>query len=460
MKMNMFTILYSLLLLACSKGGSDNAQPPVTPPVDNNPAQYGTPYASVPDVQDAVIYQVNIRAFSKEANLKGVQNRLDSIRALGVNVVYLLPVYPVGTTRSVNSPYCVKDFTAVNPEFGTLEDLRALVTAAHERQMAVILDWVANHSSWDNSWIANKAWYQQDGSGNIISPPNTGWNDVAQLNYQNQDMRKAMIKAMKQWVYTGNVDGYRCDAADFIPVDFWKQAIDTLRNISTHKLLMLAEGTRSNHFGAGFQMVYGMGYYYNMVNIYGKNKNAQSADSVNTVEYTASTTASRVVRYTSNHDVNNSDGTPLDLFGGKQGALSAFVATAFTNAVPMIYNGQEVACPVKLTYFNNSTTIDWTINPDIKAIYKKILTFRNSSAACRSGLLTSYSNADVTAFVRTLNMEKVLIIANSRNAVVNYTLPAALINTTWKEVVNNSNSVTLNSNLSLQPYEYKVLQMQ
>lgn len=455
--MERLIILFSWLLMACGKKDSipENPDPPA-PPVET-PVQYGTPYAEVPDAQDAVIYQVNIRAFSSQHNFKGIKDRLDAIKALGVNVIYLMPVYPVGAERSVNSPYCVKDFNSVNPEFGTLEDLRALVAAAHEKKMAVILDWVANHTSWDNAWIANKTWYTQNASGNIISPAGTGWNDVADLNYDNAEMRKAMIKSMKQWIYTANVDGYRCDAADFVPADFWKQAIDSLKNITTHKLLLMAEGTRADHFIAGFQMKYGMGFYYYMVDkVFHDGRPAQAIDSVNTVEYISSGMSSRVVRYISNHDVNSSDGTPLELLGGQKGSLAAFVAAAYSRSTPMIYNGQEVACPTRLNFFNTSTTIDWTINPDVTAEYKKIIGLRNTNKAIREGAFTSLSTPDVFAFTRTINNEKVLVMVNLRNTGVTYPVPTSLVNSNWKNVYDGT-SVTVQQQVALAAYEYIVL---
>ena len=457
--MNSILALY-LLLLSCSKSGSNPAPPPVTPPpvtIDSTTIQYETPYTQVPDPKDVTMYQVNWRAFSAQHNFAGVQARLDSIRALGINTLYLMPVYPVGVLKSVNSPYCVKDYLSVNPEFGSLDGLRFLVSEAHKRNMAVLFDWVADHTSWDNTWISNKSWYQQDGAGNIISPPNTGWNDVAALNFNNADMRKAMIKAMKYWIYQVNIDGYRCDAADFVPFDFWQQAIDSLRAITTHKLLLFAEGTRTNHFTAGFQLEYGMGFYYNMVNnVYGKNGSALSIDSVNTVEYTNASNDDRVVRYISNHDVDNSDGTPLDLLGGKSGSLAAFVIAATMKGVPMIYNGQEVACPVKLNFFNNSTTIDWTINPDVTSAYKKILAFRNGSDALRQGDLVSYSSGDVCVFTKTYNGAKVLVIVNLRNAGGTYSTPSVLTGTAWKDAFDGS-SYTMTASIALQPYEYRIL---
>ena len=205
-----------------------------------------------------------MRAFSPEGNFAGVQARLDSIKALGANTLYLLPTYPVVILKTVHSPYCVRDYEAVNDEFGTLEDLRTLVEEAHKRKMIVLLDWVADHTAWDHPWIANKSWYKQDADGNIICPPKTGWLDVAALNYDNMDMRKAMIEAMRYWVFPANIDGYRCDAADFIPADFWQQAIQNLRTISTHKLLFLAEGKRPENYAAGFDMQYGFSFCRNL----------------------------------------------------------------------------------------------------------------------------------------------------------------------------------------------------
>jgi glycosidase len=210
------------LVLSCKKD----------PVVPNPPTseQYGVPFAEVPAPEDAVIYQVNMRVFSQQGNFEGVRARLDSISALGVNVIYLMPIYPVGTVNAFNSPYCVRNYRTVNSEFGTLGQLRELVAAAHARHMAVILDWVANHTAWDHPWTSDHPdWYQQDGSGTIIHPPGTNWNDVAQLNFNNAEMRLEMIQSMRLWVMTANVDGFRCDYADGPPTDFWTQAIDSSR---------------------------------------------------------------------------------------------------------------------------------------------------------------------------------------------------------------------------------------
>lgn len=459
MRYNFLLILFTWLMFSCSKKDSFPATytPPVTPITDSAPAQYGTPFSNVTDRRDAVIYQVNIRAFSLQGNFAGVAARLDSIKALGVNVIYLMPIYPVGALKSVNSPYCVKDYLAVNSEFGTLSDLRTLIDGAHSRNMSVMLDWVANHTSWDNAWIStHKDWYQQDASGNIISPPNTGYTDVAQLNFNNAAMRQMMIKDMKYWVYTANADGFRCDFADNIPADFWQQTIDTLRNISSHKLLLLAEGTRSANYAAGFDYNFGFGFYSNLKNIYSSNASVLTIDDLNTTEYTGAANGQQAVRYITNHDVNGSDGTPLSLFGGKSGSLAAFIIAAYMKSVPMIYNGQEVGMTIPITFPFTSVKIDWTAGQDETAEYKRIITFRNGSNAIRRGNLISYSNADICAFSKEQDNEKVLVIVNLRNKPVDYTLPAAFVNTTWTDALNGG-SAALTQQITLPAYGYMVL---
>ncbi len=460
MKKNLkYLFLLTWVVVSCSKKDDlPPFNPPPPPTTDPAPEQYGTPFTNVTDRQDAVIYQVNIRTFSQGGNFAGITARLDSIKALGVNVVYLMPVFPVGTLNAINSPYAVKDYKAVNAEFGSLADLRALVDGAHSRNMSVILDWVANHTAWDHPWVTtNKAYYQQNASGNIVSPQ--GWNDVAQLNFNNAEMRLQMIKAMKHWVYTANVDGFRFDYADGPPVDFWKQAVDTLRAITTHKLLLLAEGSRNANFSVGFDYNFGFSFFSELKDVYANNKPVLSLVALNDASYVGAANGQQVVRYTTNHDVNSSDGTPQELFGGDKGAMAAFVIASYMKGVPMIYNGQEVGTPQRLTFPFTSTKIDWSLNPHIKAEYKQLLAFRNSSNAVRRGSVISYSNADVCAFTREQGGEKVLVIVNVRNSTLNFTLPAALENTSWKDAFTNGN-VTLSNNVSLQPFTYIVLKNQ
>ena len=423
---------------------------------ENVPPQYGVPFANVPDRPDAIIYQVNTRAFSTPSNLAGVTARLDSIKALGVNVIYLMPIYPIGTLRAFHSPYAIKDYLSVGAEYGTLQDLRNLVDGAHNRSMAVILDWVANHTAWDHPWISlHSNWYMKDGSGTIISPPGMGWNDVAQLNFNNAAMRLEMIKSMKHWIRTANVDGFRFDYADGPPVDFWKQVVDTMRNLQGRKLILLAEGARSNHFTAGFDYTFGFGFYGNLKNVF-NNQPATIIDNLNNSEYTNATNNQQVIRYITNHDVNGAEGTPQDLFGGTRGSMAAFVIAAYMKGVPMVYNGQEVGTPYRLSFPFTGADINWSLNADLKEEYKRILAIRNNSPAIRRGQLTSFTNTDVCAFTKEQGTEQVFVVVNVRNSNVTYTLPASVANATWTDMM-TSTTVTTSTSITLSPYSYQVL---
>ena len=447
--------LLTLLLFTSCK---DNTDPIVKPPdTPTGLVQYGTPFTGVPEREDAIIYQVNMRPFSAKGNFAGVTERLDSIKALGTNVIYLMPIYPVGVFKAFNSPYCIKDYKAVNAEFGTLTDLRNLVDGAHTRGMAVILDWVANHTSFDHPWIPlNGDWYVKNSSGVIINPPGFNWTDVAQLNFSNQDMRKEMISSMKYWVYAANVDGFRMDYTDGPPVDFWKQAVDTLRNITTHKLLLLAEGSRTANFSAGFDYNFGFGFFDQLKKVYENNNSVQNLINLNNTEYNSASNGQQIVRYTTNHDVNGSDGTPLDLFGGLRGSMSAFVIASTMKSIPMIYGSQEVGYPTKIVFPFTGTKINWSLNPQLKEEYKRILKFRAGSDAVKRGNLTSYSTADICAFVKEKDSEKVLIISNVRNKSIDFAIPSSLENTEWNDMMNGG-KINLSNKISIPAYGYLIL---
>jgi glycosidase len=444
------------ILSGCSKSNS-GSQPITTTPVDTyqDPAVYGTPFASVPATKDIVMYELNLRSFSNTYNIAGALPRLDSIKALGVNVIWIMPTYPVGVLKGIGSPYSVKDYNGVNTDFGTLADLRNFVAQAHTRGMAVILDWVGNDTSWDNAWISNKSWYQQDASGNIISPIGTTWTDVAALNYNNTDMRTAMIRAMKYWVLTANVDGYRCDHADGPPVDFWTQAIDTLKKLNTRKLIFLSEGTVPQQFNSGFQMNYAFDFYTALKGLFGGTQTVSNLQNVNTNETVALGTGTFKLRYITNHDNTSSDGSAYTIYNGKQGSVAAFALAAYMNGVPLIYNGQEVGCPTKINFFVN-TPIDWTINPDMTAAYKKIIAFRAANEAAKTGVTTFYPDANIVAFEKISGTNDVVILVNARNSATTFTVPAALQNIAFTNGLAGG-TVSLGSQYTFQPYTYLVL---
>lgn len=460
-KLQQLTMIGLFLAIVLSVAGCSKHSTPAQLPAKTDttasykdPAQYGTPYANVPATKDMVIYEVNIQTYTP-ANFQGVIARLDSIKALGANVIWLMPTYPVGKVKSINSPYCVQDPEGVNPNFGTLSDLRNLVAAAHKLGMAVIMDWITDGTSWDSVWITNKSWYQQDANGNIISPAGTNYSDVAGLNYNSSAMRTTMIRAMKYWIFAANIDGYRCDNADYEPGDFWTQALDTLNTIKTHKLIYLAEGTTSNEISSGFQIDYAFSYYSTLKAVYAGTQTPGTIFSTNTNELNSIPSAGTKMRYITNHDDASGDGSTLSVYNGKQGALAAFVIAAYMDGIPMIYDSQEVGYPNAISIFGN-VPVDYTANPDIVAAYKKILAFRAAHEAIKTGSLTQYNDANIVAFEKKSGTDDALILVNARNSAEIYNVPLGLQNTTWKDGFTGA-IVTLGTQYDFSAYQYLVL---
>jgi len=351
----------SLLFFGCDQES--------TQPSNDNPQL--EPFLEVPAVEDIIMYEVNLRAYGEDSNFQGLINHLDAIKALQVNTLWLMPIHPIGEINSVNSPYSVQDYLDVNPEFGTFSDFSDLIDAAHAREMAVIIDWVANHTAWDNPWIDSTAWYTQDGNGNIVQPPGTNWQDVADLNYDNQNMRQDMIDAMSYWVTEGAVDGFRCDAVDMVPYDFWAQALDSLSARVDRDLILLAEGGREDHFSAGFQLNYGWDFYNTLKNVFINNGFAGNLFSTHFAEYSGLLPLSHKLRFITNHDESAWDAPPPVLFDGLNGSLASAVVTMYLGGVPLIYSTQEVGVQHTVPFFTVSDT-DWDQNPELRRSEKRL----------------------------------------------------------------------------------------
>lgn len=425
--------------------------------VAQDPPQYGTPFAGVPDPRDASIYQVNIRAFSGSGDLKGVTDRLDKIKALGVNIVYLMPIYPVGVLKSSNSPYCVRNYKEVNPEFGNLEDLRSLIREAHSRGMAVILDWVANHTAWDHPWItAHPDWYEHEANGAIKTAGVGGhaWPDVAKLDLTQAGARKAMIEAMRYWILAANCDGYRFDYAAGPPIGFWAEANLGLRSIPNHKLILYAEGSNTANFKV-FDFNHGFSFYDAMKQMFGTQQApATRVDAENQDKYRDAGDSNQLVRYTTNHDVNGWDGPPAGIFGGQTGSMAAFAIVALNRGVPMIYNGQEVALKYRLSFPFTGENIDWNGDQSVTDEYVRILRFRNGSEAIRRGKPKSFGNNDVCAFLKSSGKDSAVVLVNIRNRTVSFSLPPELRNTAWTDAFDGS-ALRFGAGIELKPFEYR-----
>lgn len=420
-----------------------------------DPPQYNTPYAGVPDPRDVNMYQVHIRPYSAAGNFAGVIARLDAIRALGTNVLYLMPIYPHGTdSRSSVSPYSIKDFKSVASEYGTLADLRTLVDGAHARGMAVMLDFAVNGTSWDHPWITQHPdWYNQNGG--VIQQLGP-FPDVAGLNFNNASMRAGIVDAMRYWIFAANIDGYRCDFANNPPLDFWTNTINNLRGITSHKLLMFAEGDRLENFQTGFDLNFGDKWYYDALKPIRNGTSVSQIQTTTNIEYTFANSTQQVVRYTTNHDVMTNEAT-LNVFSSHNGVIANTVVSAYMRGVPMIGSGQEVDFNQTIPWPWQSVKINWNVNTGAAADFTKVLNFRTSSTAIRRGTMTNYSNNDVCAFTKIAGAEKVVVITNLRSGNASFTIPAAMAGSYQDAYTNANVTLTNGATQSLSGFQYIVL---
>ncbi len=411
----------------------------------------------IPEPEDIVMYQVNPRVFAAEKSLNAVAARIDSIADLGINTIWIMPIYPIGVEKGKNSPYCISNYTAIAPEFGTLEDFKLLVSLAHERNIGVILDWVANHTAWDHPWVKqHPEWYTHDEKADtIIHPRPFDWYDVADLNYDNQDMRRAMIDAMRFWIEQCNIDGFRCDVADGVPADFWKDAIDELRKCAGRRILMLAEGKRPDNFTVGgFDMNYGWDFKDSLVSVVANGHPAKNLFTADLLEYDSLPEGKVKMRFTTNHDhaVNIS---PVKEFISGFGSVAAWVAATFLHGGAMIYGSQEVGYPDTINFFHY-VPVDWSANSNLYKQYKQLIKIYNEHPAFRRGTRLVYPNKDILVFERLLDEEDYLVIVSLRNEDLGVSIP-----NTWEFAktldLYENQEIQLTKSMQLQPFQYYIL---
>jgi len=443
MKLSLFILFIFLFSISCTDRSIDT-------PTDTGKKNI---WEGLPPLDDIIMYEVNLRAFSQEGTIQGVIARLDSIKALGVNVIWLMPIHPVGVLKGINSPYCIKDYTAIGTEYGTLSDCKRLVDSAHAKGIGVIMDWVANHTAWDHPWTKLPGFYTVNQSGAIVHPPGTTWTDVADLNFDNRIMRDSMIAAMKWWIKECDIDGFRCDYADGVPADFWRDAIIKLDSVKA-SLLFLAEGTRGDHFSSGFDLIFSWNYYSTLKSVF-SGTTAMNLTSTHVSEYNSVPKGKHRLRFTTNHDESAWDNSPVQIFKGIQGALSASAITIFLEGIPLLYSGQEVGRASKTPFFSKSP-INWNENPFMLKAYADMMKVYSTHDVARRGENTLFPYRDAVCFKKVYQGKEMLIMANVRNQQTQLSLPIALQNTYWKDALSNVND-TLNTSVTLNPYQYRIL---
>lgn len=398
-----------------------------------------------------VIYEANPKVFASSDALKAIESRLDEIQDLGVNVIWLMPIQQQGSKNAVGSPYCIRDFESVNSSYGTLESLKSLVNKAHSMDMKVILDWIANHSSWDNNWITEHPdWYTKDANGNIISPAGMGWNDVADLNFNSKEMRAAMIDAMTYWVKEANIDGFRCDYAEGVPADFWTDAIKAIRSVK-NDAIMLAEAADMTLYDCGFDMLYGWDFQSKLADVFSGKRKVQALYDSHKNEYAGAKDGKERMRFSTNHDKAMNESSPITMYKGERGAMAAFVIAAYMGGIPMIYSSQEIGYAKTLSFFNN-TILDWNSNPSYTEEYQKVMKAYTESAEARGGEMTLYNTGDL---VTIYYQGGLLVTVNTTGASVQVKTP---MERSGDKAVNmmTGNQENIPAALSLEAYEYKI----
>lgn len=414
--------------------------------------------ASVPGISDIVMYEVFVHNFSAEGTFNALTARLDELKDLGINTLWLMPIQPTGQLNkkgTYGSPYSISDYTAVNPNYGTKKDFQRLVDSVHAKGMYIIIDEVANHTSWDHAWVKeHPEWYMKDSTGKMI-PPVADWTDVADLNFDNQELRQELIRTMKYWIDSFNIDGYRCDVAGMVPFDWWKECITELRK--SRPIIMLAEGDDPKLYECGFDMSYGWQMYQALKQVWAGKQLFAAIDTVLLKEKKNYPYNYRPIRFIDNHDENSWDNIPAVKFKSTDGAKAAFVVMATLPGVPLLYNGQEVGYDTQINLFEKYT-INWSANSELRKFYKDILQLYHQSEILKSGSVQRIVAASdkVLMFTRTLNDSTIVVMVNTANEPATVAMPEALMSRNYNDMLSNEEA-HFSYDLSFKPYEFRIL---
>ncbi|MFA6467783.1 MAG: alpha-amylase family glycosyl hydrolase [Bacteroidota bacterium] len=365
-------------------------------------------------VKSGIIYEIYPRSFSKEGTFAGIEQKLPELKKLGVTILWLMPIHPVGEEKrkgTLGSPYSIKDYYGINPEFGTLEDFQRLVKKSQELGFKIIIDLVANHTSWDSKMFKeHPEWFTKDTSG-VFIPPVADWSDVVDLNYDRPELRRYMIDMLKYWVRDIGLDGFRCDVAEMVPTDFWNDARAALDSIKP--IIMLAEGQYPEHHLKAFDLTYSWNFYHTISPVLNGDKQAMEFDSVLIREAAAYPKGSIRLRFSSNHDENAWDKPDVEKFGPDGARLAAVLVSTFPGA-PLLYNGQEAGNNTKLQLFEK-VDIDWTKGKPFTQFYTTLYTIRAKNPSLSTGdyqYVKNNASDRVYSFIRTDGKNTVLTILN------------------------------------------------
>ncbi|MEN8964715.1 MAG: alpha-amylase family glycosyl hydrolase [Polaribacter sp.] len=457
---NIFLLFAFISIVSCQK----NTEKEQSNSKDSDPYQ-PKEYVKVTHPEwskNATIYQLNTRQFSEEGTFKAAQTQLPRIKELGVDIIWLMPINPIGKKNrkgTLGSPYSVKDYYGINPEFGTFQDLKNFVNEAHKLGMYVILDWVANHTAWDNELVEkHPEWYAKDYKGDFRPTPWWDWSDIIDLDYNKSGVRKYMTEALKYWVKEVDIDGYRCDVAGFVPLDFWNNVRKELDAIKP--IFMLGEWESRDLHAKAFDMTYAWDWNEKLHNIcMGKADVNQLYIYYSWNERFFPKNSIRMT-FVSNHDKNSWEGTMYEQFG--EGLEAAIALSVVGDGMPLIYNGQEAGNTKRLEFFEKDP-IQWKEH-EIGNLYKKLFALLKSNTAlwhAKWGAtmikIPNNHETEVLSFVRQNEKDKVFAVFNFSKNQKEITFKESLFEGDYTDF-NSSEKVNLNQNtkLTLAPWSYKV----
>lgn len=466
MKKLLFLLFALLALAACQNQSNSAVQTPVK---SSNPALPEPEW-----VRSAVLYECNVRQFSTTGDFAGVRAALPRLRDLGIDVLWIMPIHPIGVERrklnpgDLGSPYSVRDYMAVNPDFGTEADFKNLVSEAHTLGLKVILDWVPNHTSWDSEWKKSHPEYFTKYKGDFTVPinergePIDDWSDVCDLDYANPATRAAMIAAMQYWIRSCDIDGFRVDMAGLVPNDFWAEARPALDSIKP--VFMLSEWQdEPGHFNTCFNANYGWKWKDVTKEISTGKQTAHSLDTLLQFLDGFYPNGYSQLYFTQNHDENSWNGTETELYGD---AADVFNILAFTwQGIPMIYNGQEDGLAQRLAFFAKDP-IQWR-SFEKTPFFQKLCDLRHNNRALWSGVhggkiakIETDHEDQVYAFTREKDGDRLVVVVNLSKKPCAVTLHPSdeVVSGIYLSVFGASTvQLTKDMQLNLKPWEYLVL---
>ncbi len=412
------------------------------------------------------IYEVNVRQYTPEGTFNAFGNELRRLKEMGVGTLWFMPITPIAQKNkkgSMGSPYACSDYTAINPEFGTMDDFKKLVKDAHDMGFKVIIDWVANHTGWDHVWTKTHPEYFLRDSSTKDFKIASGMDDIIELDYKNPALRNAMVEAMKFWVNETDIDGFRCDLASWVEADFWEEArpkVDSAKHLFWLGEFDELEGPE---YGKIFDASYSWKWMHKTRDFYQHHLPLQELESL-LEQYSSIGDGSMRAWFTTNHDENSWNGTEYDKYGEMAGALAVFSAT--WNGIPLLYSGQEMPNRKKLEFFEKDA-IQWTGQYQLNDFYKTLLNLHSDHPALRAGdsqvkthRIKTTDDAHVFSFLRKNGDREVLVILNlSSKDSLNMEIADDKIGGTFKNVFQSGNrNMDKERNFSMQAWEYIVFE--